>query len=214
MEKLAELFSSIVKFAAISISILVIPTIIFSIWTGYEIFWFDSTIEEISKKNKYIEIVKLKGNIINIEGKTCNSYLLRPKSDNVILYQPFEEKMYTRSLDKILTEDKKQLEGLCQKLNSINKGVPTSYIVDQVNNDNILYVLSSIVLEVANNIEQKATDIHLFVRGFADKSENEWRRELDKNYNYQEINYYKSENTSIASFFISNNNMSKYFISN
>ena len=53
--------------------------VVFSLNSKNEILWLDSTIEEINKKNDYIEVVKLNDKFLRIEGKNCNSYLLKIK---------------------------------------------------------------------------------------------------------------------------------------
>ena len=78
-KKLINIFSIFFKSSVIFLSMLLVSVVVFSLNSKNEILWLDSTIEEINKKNDYIEVVKLNDKFLRIEGKNCNSYLLKIK---------------------------------------------------------------------------------------------------------------------------------------
>jgi len=66
----------ILLYPLVILSILGVGLLIFTIDNNDNFIWLDSTMEAVSKKNKYVEVVKLKENIIKIKGKNCTSYKL------------------------------------------------------------------------------------------------------------------------------------------
>ncbi|UJS24708.1 hypothetical protein [Thiothrix winogradskyi] len=211
-QKLIKIFSLIFKISIILSSVFLVSVIVFSFKNKNEIIWIDSTIEEISKKNDYIEIIKLNDKFLEIEGKTCNSYLLKIKDDNILLDQPFGEKKYTRNNELDLLNDKSKLNKICDLLANTNKGVPGSQLVEMTNSDNSLYKISKIALEIANNLDNKISEIHLYVKGYADKSRTDWKDKLDKKYHYQDIPYYISMDKFNEKYIISNENINLHKI--
>jgi len=73
---IAGFIKRILLYPLVILSILGVGLLIFTIDNNDNFIWLDSTMEAVSKKNKYVEVVKLKENIIKIKGKNCTSYKL------------------------------------------------------------------------------------------------------------------------------------------
>ncbi|WP_020396011.1 hypothetical protein [Thiolinea disciformis] len=212
LKKLTATISLLFRTGVILLSIALVSFIVFSFKNKNEIIWIDSTIAEISKKSEYVEIVKINDNFIQIEGKTCKNYLLRIKDDNILLNQPFLEKKYTRNTEADFLADKVKLNEMCGIIKNINKGVPGSQIVEMTNSDNSFYKISKVTLEIANNLGNKVNELHLYVKGYADKSRTEWREKIDEKYDYRDIFYYHSADRFNEEYIINAKNIKLYKI--
>lgn len=129
-----------------------------------------------------------------------------------MLDQPFQEKKYIRNNNIDFLEDKHKLNEICDVLQNTNKGIPGSQIAEMINSDNSLYTISRIVLEIANNLDNKISEIHLYSRGYADGSKNEWKEQLDKDHGYKDIYYYGSVDKFNEDFIIDDKNLKSHKI--
>lgn len=207
MEIFKFLFEKLFKIFIISLSVLLISSVTVSIWYGESIIWLDSTMEKISKNNQYIQIIKTKESFLKVSGKNCNTYLLKTRNSK-LFEQPFELKKYTRSKFDFHKEDQEKLKKYCNIFSDINKGVPASYIAQKFKDNSTFPALLMSIIEIAHNIENKTDEIHLYVKGHADRSHTDWKATLDNDYFFEKINYYKLNHTDKSTYLISGNQIS------
>lgn len=215
--KLKELINFIKKVITVSVvvlSLIALGIFVFLIKTNNKVIWIDSTIEEISNKNKYIEVVKLKNNMIKIPEKNCMTYKIKLRTDSIILNQPFSKEKYIRTNKQKILEDREKIDSLCSILENIDKGVPASYITEKFKSDNPLFVASSVILEVINKTSKSVNEIHLFVKGYADASQSEWSDMLEPEYNYKMINYYPVIKNKEGQYVITDSNIQTHELKN
>lgn len=185
---IAGFIKRILLYLLVIVSILAVGFLIFTIDNNDKFIWLDSTMEGISKKNKYVEIVSLKDNFIKIQGKNCKSYKLKPRYDLVVFNQPFSTKKYIRNQKEKLLEDREKVDKLCGLLEDIDKGVVSSEIIDKVSNDKWLGI-PGILAEIAFNTKGKANELHLFVKGYADGTDSKWSEKFEQGFEYTAIDY-------------------------
>lgn len=200
------------KIFPLILSIALVSGLVFIYQQDDEIVWIDSNIEEISSKSKYIAINKIKESAFQIEGKTCNTYILDAKQSSKLLTQPFVKKAYTRNQEEYLLSDKPKLDSLCQIFNDMNRGIPTSRLVEQFSKENPLHASLSIILEITDRLNKSISEVHLYVKGYADKTKSEWHEPLEVNNHYSRINFYTSLNKTKNQFLISQNGVSTHII--
>lgn len=208
-----QILKKLLKFILILTSIVLIGLLTFTAYNYDSVMWIDSTINDISSRNDYIEIVKLKKNFIEIPNKQCNTYTINTLTNNSLFKQPFEKEKYVRDRQEYLLNDRPRIDQLCTSFKDINMGVPASYLIEKLNEDNALYIISSIILEISNNVKNKVDEIHLYVKGYADNSSEEWEGKLLQEYMYENISYYPSLDNKNKLYKINEDNIKSHFFS-
>lgn len=149
---------------------------------------FDYAIEELNKKDEFIEAVRLREKIIIAEGKDCTSYKIRIKKDSIFHTQPFDSMTYTRSPADIELHDREQWSQLCENIKLTKHGFPVSYVTTDLEKGEIIKLFQNLYVLLS---EYQGT-IGVHVRGHADMQKTLWQRKLEDKYKYEKINYYRA----------------------
>ena len=160
--------------------------------------------------NEYIKIQKMQNLLIYINSKPCDSYQITIRDSKILYEQTFDRYKYTRNAYKIKNLDFKQLDKICNDLEKLNNGIPLPLLIQGEQDERIkaLIALGNILYE----IKEKSKSLHIFVKGYADKTSGKWIRKLDKNYEYRNIAYYKATSQLKNTYYISEKNKTNYTI--
>lgn len=170
---------------------------------GSEKFELDYAIEELNAKDKFIQAQKVKDDFININDKSCDSYQIRIKNEKIFHEQPFETKTYTRNQAIEYKQDKTDWGKLCDKFELAQYGFPVSSLAGNVEDMKFISAFQNFFATLLKS----DGEIHVLVRGYADKTNNSWRKPLLKDYFYEETKYYKANDSFKSSYTINSNNI-------
>lgn len=189
-------------------TLLFIPSLILSLDGNYINIDFLAT--EISDKNEYIELQKVKKKFIKVDSKDkeCKSYKIRIAEKNIFHEQPFESMKYTRNNSNFELVDKEKWNSVCWQLSNINQELPLSFITENIEEKEGIKLLQTIFADM----KSKVSDISVFVKGYADNENQEWSRNLSKNNQYSKIDYYKADDDFKTSYTIDDNKISTHKI--
>ncbi|MFZ1567476.1 MAG: hypothetical protein WAT29_01545 [Thiolinea sp.] len=166
--------------------------------------------DEKLASNEYIEIQKIKDTLILVENKKCDAYRIVLRDSKILYEQPFDLQKYTRNNIEAKTRDSQVIDTVCKNLGRLNNGIPLHLLLANEDNDYIkaLSAIGAILYEASS----KASELHIFVKGYADKSKGDWQRKLDKKYAYGEIDYYTSLSPDKKLYYINPNNLITHFV--
>lgn len=189
---------------------LFIPSIILSLDGDYINIDFLAT--EISDKNEYIELQKVKKKFIKIDSKDkeCESYKIRITEKNIFHEQPFESMKYTRNKSNFELMDKESWNSVCWQLSNINQELPLSFITENIEEKEGIKILQTLFADMKN----KVSDISIFVKGYADDEDQKWSRNLSKDNKYNDIDYYMADDDFKTSYTIADKRISTHQIKN
>ena len=160
--------------------------------------------------NQYFAVQKVKDTFIIIQGKNCESYKVTLRESKVLYEQPFDKQKYTRNQVDAKTNDNKKIDKICNNVENLNNGLPLSVLL---NNEpdlsaKILTAMNAMLYEVSKT----SSELHIFVKGYADRSNEQWKKPLDKNFHYEEIEYYPAITADKRTYIISPDSQIKYLI--
>lgn len=170
----------------------------------------DKKISKADAGNDYIEINKMKDSFITVEAKFCSSYKLVLRDSKLLYKQPFKSMKYTRDLLDYKKTDSIAWGKLCDSFNNLNQGVPSSILINQFGeSEKDIVNTVTVINEVLAQIKEDTDEIHIYVKGYADKEDDFWERKLDSKFPYKEIEYYKANNYLKNVYSINNANLLK-----
>jgi hypothetical protein len=191
--------------------IFILYSVIFTFNSSDKIIQLDSAINELNKKSEYIKLQKEKEKIITVNDpkQDCETYVLNINTSKIFQEQVFDKMQYTRSSSQQQNNDKILWENTCKTLTLRDMKIPSSIIGENVENFEVLAVFQNLLKEVK---KQKGT-LSIYVKGYADKESNKWKKPLNQEYAYNEIPYYKSNDTFQSSYKIEDANLRRFIVS-
>lgn len=160
--------------------------------------------------NEYLEIQKMKDILILVDNKSCDAYRIVLRNSKILYEQSFDLQKYTRTNIESKTKDGKVIDQVCKNLERLNNGIPLHILLADEKNEYIqaLSAIGAVLYEASS----KSSELHLFVKGYADKSKGNWTRKLEEKYLYKEIKYYTSLSTDKNLYYISEKTLVTHFV--
>ena len=191
---------------------LCIAGIIISIYnTTNDTIDIDFAVNELNKKNTYIELQKVRDDfiIVNDKSKDCSSYKINLRTGNTLHQQPFKAAMYTRGTLEKEQQDKAAWDNLCWNLKNREMNLPLSLLGENIEKLEILSALQNTIAE----LNKQTGEIGIYIKGYADAQNTTWKKPLLKGFEYHNINYYKANDTFKSNYEIDDANIKTHITS-
>jgi hypothetical protein len=171
----------------------------------------DFSVNELNKKNTYIELQKVRDDfiIVNDKSKDCSSYKINLRTGNTLHQQPFKAAMYTRGTLEKEQQDKAAWDNLCWNLKNREMNLPLSLLGENIEKLEILSALQNTIAE----LNKQTGEIGIYIKGYADAQNTTWKKPLLKGFEYHNINYYKANDTFKSNYEIDDANIKTHITS-